>query len=75
MIIFRTIDENLVAGTFFCQTKFLVFHENMIFFLMGSRPGIFSEFLVILSAPGGLDDAKVSPKRVMADLGDPVSKC
>ena len=64
----------MVDDTFFLFMKFYVFFKTCIFFLVGSRPGIFLEFLVVLSTPGGLDDAKGSSKRVMADLGDQIPK-
>ena len=32
IVTFRTIDKNLVADTFFLETKIVVFHQNAIFF-------------------------------------------
>ena len=53
IVTFRKIDKNLVADTFFLETKIVVFHENVIFFLVRSRSGIFLEFFVLLNTSGG----------------------
>ena len=74
IVTFRKIDKNLVADTFFLETKIVVFHENVIFFLVRSRSGIFLEFFVLLNTSGGPDDVKGSPKRIISNLGAPMSK-